>query len=287
MKRIIIIGAGISGLTVAHELINKGFEVEIYEKNTVIGGMAKSIRVKNNVPTEHSWRGYAPFYYNVYNIMKQIPIDGLCNIETFENEREFTLNEVQKHVDETSLWTIYKNDVYDITKFIDEHPGGRIILSAGGKDLESVWKDIGVEWHNTNSHVLELLKKYKIGKLLTNTETFSTTQSKNIDAKYTVYDNLGQYINFNLLRDELTLDNPNKIINQIDLRDLPYLTLKIIEFESSSPERRKFFFKLPLSDILKHTHIKTQIFLKDFGIGPGLGMDWKTASFGHFASVVV
>ena len=44
--KIIIIGSGISGLTVAHELIHKGFEVEIYEKDSVAGGMAKSFRYK-------------------------------------------------------------------------------------------------------------------------------------------------------------------------------------------------------------------------------------------------
>ena len=66
--KIIIIGAGISGLTIAHELVEKNFDIEIYEKDNIIGGMAKSIRTKNYVPTEHSWRGYGPFYYNFFNI---------------------------------------------------------------------------------------------------------------------------------------------------------------------------------------------------------------------------
>ena len=73
--KIIIIGAGISGLTVAHELVKKGFEIEIYEKDNEAGGMAKSFRNKNNIPTEHSWRGYGPFYYNFFEISKQIPIN--------------------------------------------------------------------------------------------------------------------------------------------------------------------------------------------------------------------
>lgn len=289
MKKAIIIGGGISGLTVAHELVNKGFQVEIYEKNDIAGGMARSTRIHNNIPTEHSWRGYGPFYYNVFNIMKQIPIDNLCNItESYQNNksniREFTLDEVKQHSTEDSLWTTYKNNVYDITNFIDQHPGGRIILSAGGKDLAQVWKDIGVEWHNTNNSVINYLAKYKIGKLQTNVEKFSNNLNKN-HSKYNVYHNLGNEIHFNLLRDQLTLNDANKIIDSIDYRDIPYLTSKIIEFESSSYERRNYFFKQPLLDVIKHMQPKSQIYLRDFINGPGLGMDWNTASFGHFAIV--
>ena len=51
--KIIIIGAGIAGLTVAHELVEKGFQVEVYEKSEVAGGMARSVRSSKGVPSEH------------------------------------------------------------------------------------------------------------------------------------------------------------------------------------------------------------------------------------------
>ena len=73
-----IYGAGISGLTTAHELVEKGFKVTVYDKNDIVGGMARSVRDKNNVPTEHSWRGYGPFYYNSFNILNRIPIEEVC-----------------------------------------------------------------------------------------------------------------------------------------------------------------------------------------------------------------
>jgi len=71
---IAIFGGGISGLTVAHELINKGFKVVLYEKDSQLGGMAQSRIEKNGIPSEHSWRGYAPFYKNFFNIAQQINI---------------------------------------------------------------------------------------------------------------------------------------------------------------------------------------------------------------------
>jgi len=75
--KIIIFGGGISGLTIAHILIQKGFQIELYESEDNVGGMARSRREPcTNIPTEHSWRGYAPFYRNFYHIAKQIPTQG-------------------------------------------------------------------------------------------------------------------------------------------------------------------------------------------------------------------
>jgi uncharacterized protein with NAD-binding domain and iron-sulfur cluster len=76
MPHVAIFGAGISGLTVAHELAERGFKVDVYESSDTVGGMAKSRRLANGVPTEHSWRGYAPFYRNLYAMMKRIPYRG-------------------------------------------------------------------------------------------------------------------------------------------------------------------------------------------------------------------
>ena len=47
MKEVIIIGGGISGLSVAWRLINKGFKVKILEADDRVGGLAKSIKIDN------------------------------------------------------------------------------------------------------------------------------------------------------------------------------------------------------------------------------------------------
>ena len=75
--KIIIFGSGISGLTIAHELLNSGHEVTIYEKNSVPGGMAVTRRENNGTPSEHSWRGFAPVYINLYNLIKRIPFSSI------------------------------------------------------------------------------------------------------------------------------------------------------------------------------------------------------------------
>jgi len=96
MTKIIIFGGGIAGLTVAHELIEIGFKVTLIEPDQILGGMARSRRENNGIPSEHSWRGYGPFYSNTFDILKRIPID--CKSE----EKELSLNK-------NSCKTVYDN----------------------------------------------------------------------------------------------------------------------------------------------------------------------------------
>ena len=167
--KVIIFGAGISGLTIANELINKNFAVEIYEKSEIPGGMARSFRYKNNnVPTEHSWRGYGPFYYNTFDIMGKIPINEQPIVlqkkvnkeEKKQNEKYYSLEEVSRHNTPQDAWVTYNDKVYDITKFIRKHPGGNLILNSLGKDLNIILKQFNVDWHINNTAFKWQLNKY-------------------------------------------------------------------------------------------------------------------------------
>ncbi|KAL2013288.1 hypothetical protein VTN00DRAFT_813 [Thermoascus crustaceus] len=65
----------------------------------------------------------------------------------------FSQGDVASHNKADSLWVIIDEDVYDLTKFQDEHPGGKKILQRlAGKDAsKQFWK-----YHNEG-----VLKKYK------------------------------------------------------------------------------------------------------------------------------
>ena len=76
-KTVAIFGTGIAGLSAAHELAEQGiYNIILYDTNLEIGGMARSRRTctDKGMPTEVSWRGYGPFYHNIFNLMKRIPV---------------------------------------------------------------------------------------------------------------------------------------------------------------------------------------------------------------------
>jgi len=55
-----------------------------------------------------------------------------------------TLEELKEHTTKDSLWVLINHKVYDVTKFIDEHPGGdEVILSEAGKDATEAFEDVG------------------------------------------------------------------------------------------------------------------------------------------------
>ena len=47
MKKAIIIGGGVTGLSIAWKLSEKGYEVKVIEKDEFIGGLARSIKMGN------------------------------------------------------------------------------------------------------------------------------------------------------------------------------------------------------------------------------------------------
>lgn len=81
-----------------------------------------------------------------------------------EKDPVYSVEEVSQHNNhEKGIWVTYKGNVYDITDFVANHPGGpqKIILAAGGA-LEPFWALYAV---HDNEHVLELLAEYRIGSL--------------------------------------------------------------------------------------------------------------------------
>lgn len=89
-KKVVILGAGIAGLTVAHELSRSpgDYEIHVYDRNDVIGGMARGgIKFRDGIPlpTEYSWRIYGPNYDNLRDIFKQIPLINHPNKTVFDN----------------------------------------------------------------------------------------------------------------------------------------------------------------------------------------------------------
>src|SRR5688500_10239052 len=84
-RRVAILGGGMAGLAAAHELIERGFEVTVYERKA-LGGKARSIPVagtasggRHDLPGEHGFRFFPGFYHHVPDSMRRIPFPGNPN----------------------------------------------------------------------------------------------------------------------------------------------------------------------------------------------------------------
>lgn len=75
----------------------------------------------------------------------------------------YDMDEISKHSSlETKVWVTYKNGVYDVSTFIEEHPGGDQILMAAGNSVEPFWALYAV---HKNPHVYKILETFRIGNL--------------------------------------------------------------------------------------------------------------------------
>ena len=76
-----VFGSGVAGLTAAHELACRGYQVKVYEAGSTIGGKARSQDVGHGasgtgrLPGEHGFRFFPFFYQNVVDSMARIPLD--------------------------------------------------------------------------------------------------------------------------------------------------------------------------------------------------------------------
>jgi geranylgeranyl pyrophosphate synthase/uncharacterized protein with NAD-binding domain and iron-sulfur cluster len=89
---VVVLGGGIAGMTAAHELAERGFEVLVLERRAAPGGKARSLygaprllgpgpeRYQESTvpwaPGEHGFRFFPGFYRHVIDSMQRIPTDG-------------------------------------------------------------------------------------------------------------------------------------------------------------------------------------------------------------------
>ncbi|KAF8379951.1 hypothetical protein HHK36_027417 [Tetracentron sinense] len=72
-----------------------------------------------------------------------------------------SFEEVEKHNQTKDCWLIISGKVYDVTPFMDDHPGGyEVFLSASGKDATNDFEDVG---HSDSAR--EMMDKYYIGEI--------------------------------------------------------------------------------------------------------------------------
>jgi len=91
--------------------------------------------------------------------------ESITEEKTNDNLPIYTMKEVSEHISkDKGIWVTYKGNIYDITKFVANHPGGKDkILMAAGKDIEPFWNLY--RQHYNSKLPMELLSAMIVGRL--------------------------------------------------------------------------------------------------------------------------
>jgi len=77
----------------------------------------------------------------------------------YDEPKVYSWDEVKKHNFITDLWVVIEGKVYDVSEFVEEHPGGDgPLMEQAGKDATDAFIDVG---HSEGA--LEQLGDYVIG----------------------------------------------------------------------------------------------------------------------------
>ena len=102
--------------------------------------------------------------FGLLYISKSSPSENVKQIPKKQKSYHLRLNhnkaEVAKHKIYGDCWIIVDGKVYDVTEYIDEHPGGDSILNNAGGD-----STIGVHGPQHPASMWDVLKLYYIGDL--------------------------------------------------------------------------------------------------------------------------
>ena len=75
----------------------------------------------------------------------------------------YTLEDVEEHRTAKDCWVVRNGNVYDVSGFLEDHPGGEdYILEWAGKDVTEIMKT-GDNEHSDSAY--EMLSEYLIGRI--------------------------------------------------------------------------------------------------------------------------
>ncbi|KAL1925730.1 uncharacterized protein VTP21DRAFT_613 [Calcarisporiella thermophila] len=132
-------------------------------------------------------------------------------------QKEYHIDTIKKHNSDKDCWIIIDNKVYDVTSFLNEHPGGpHPLLANAGKDASEEFDSI----HDTQAR--KMTQKYLIGKVAKEKHGKSQKkEEKKGDEKITPQD------------------------KRIALHRHRWLPVTLVKKEDITWNTRRFTFKLP------------------------------------------
>ncbi|PSR78599.1 hypothetical protein PHLCEN_2v7346 [Hermanssonia centrifuga] len=88
----------------------------------------------------------------------------MSQVKVSKRIRIYTAEDVTSHSSQSNCWISHSGKVYDVTSFLDDHPGGDdLIMSHAGKDVTAVMKDPTEHEHSESA--FDMLEEFVVGRL--------------------------------------------------------------------------------------------------------------------------
>ncbi|GAA5996777.1 hypothetical protein JCM5350_007784 [Sporobolomyces pararoseus] len=90
---------------------------------------------------------------------------SLADQRSAKRNRIYTEEDVSLHSSASDCWVTYKGKVYDVTSFLEDHPGSdELILQYAGKDVEEAMEDPMEHSHSDSAY--QVLNEYQVGRIV-------------------------------------------------------------------------------------------------------------------------
>lgn len=144
------------------EMRREGVELTVIE-DLYVNERGKVLLQK---PESHSTPAVPKFFESSYKPRSQVEFLQMMNSNRDPLNRgsapllSLSLSEISLHNSPDDAWIALNGKVYDMTKYVDCHPGGRVIMQAAGKDGTELFRKFH-PWVNADA----LIGKLQIGVL--------------------------------------------------------------------------------------------------------------------------
>ncbi|KAI5897639.1 uncharacterized protein SCHCODRAFT_02609854 [Schizophyllum commune H4-8] len=181
----------------------------------------------------------------------------------------WTLEEVKKHNTRESCWVIIKNKVYDVTSFLNDHPGGAaIILKYAGRDATAAYEPI----HPADALEKNLPASAHLGPV--NTDAASTLEAAVRNRRKT--------------KDEIRIEEAHKykpaLSHVLSLRDMEDVAKKVL------PHKAYAYYSSSTEDTIsknENAHAFSRFFFHARVMRPVSRCDPSTTILGFKSSIPV
>ncbi|KAK4183951.1 hypothetical protein QBC35DRAFT_535336 [Podospora australis] len=124
----------------------------------------------------------------------------------------FALADVQKHNQPDDLWIVINNKVYDISKYLEDHPGGTAVLNeVAGNDASAEFIEVG-----HSAEAIDSLENFYVGDLI------EDEHIEEVEVFRPTFHNVGQTAAVIVTR-----KNSSKNSRSLSRRSLPLLTTAV------------------------------------------------------------